>query len=704
MTDQNTKLPSNQQAKWPDPPWSIPPYVVDTVHSISTLSIPAPATPGPFDWVLSSNGVKADIDFNFNTNQVLLNGSVSKAAILQTTTRASTAWADDINGNWSSFGSGIPRVTSKGYLYEGEARTNSIRCSDMTGAVVADGIERTTNGNLALAVPASSGGSTTSQNTVQNGWQYNLAGGTGTIVYSAGLITMVGDGTHAEAFGSGGLTTVVGLTYTITVDVGGGGCSVQAGTTALSANNLNVSATIGSATKYQFVATSTTTFISFAHAAATSTTLANISVLSAGKLPNNWVLSTSGGLALQIAGVGSESGLNCIDLRLFGTSSGSAFAFNLESVNQIVAAYGQTWTGSIFSKKIAGSLTNILSIGLTVAERNSGGSSLNVVGTPLNLGSAALGTQRVQVSYTLPDAAAAFVGLRIDAAITTSAAIDVTVRVALPQEELNPSLDSSVASAVVHSGGGGSGYANGDTGTISGGTANTAATYTVTGQSAGVVTSVSVTAGDYTVFPPNSGTGVATASGGAQPGSGTGLLLDLTPVNQVSFGYGVASSPIPTTSAAVTRAADTNSPFSIVTGSGVTLYTKAIPLGTYTPSLQTACQMDDGSGSNRIIIDYIQGLQQTSVISAGSNVYSQLGSGWSAGVSSWIAVSSTAGAQLLSIDGVTKTSGTGAQPIGMNSLRIGSYLSNLLPFMGYIQRVSVFSNTALSQLVLNGLQ
>lgn len=48
-------------------------------------------------------------------------------------TRASTAYADDTFGNWTSFGSNVARITNKGLLVE-ESRTNSIRNNTMQGA------------------------------------------------------------------------------------------------------------------------------------------------------------------------------------------------------------------------------------------------------------------------------------------------------------------------------------------------------------------------------------------------------------------------------------------------------------------------------------------------------------------------------------------------------------------------------------------
>jgi hypothetical protein len=83
----------------------------------------------------------------------------------------------------------------------------------------------------------------------------------------------------------------------------------------------------------------------------------------------------------------------------------------------------------------------------------------------------------------------------------------------------------SPASAIVlmNLNAGGSLYAVGDTGTINGG--GTLATYTVTSIGAGgAVTGFSFTVGaGY-----NTGTNVATTTGGSQPGSGTGLTFNIT--------------------------------------------------------------------------------------------------------------------------------------------------------------------------------
>ena len=85
------------------------------------------------------------------------------------------------------------------------------------------------------------------------------------------------------------------------------------------------------------------------------------------------------------------------------------------------------------------------------------------------------------------------------------------------------------------------GYVNGDTGTIT--TGNGDATYIITNAVAGVVQ-----AGGYTITSPGTnyavGNGQTTATGGAQPGIGTGLEID---VNSITQGNGSVVLTIPFT-------------------------------------------------------------------------------------------------------------------------------------------------------------
>ena len=84
---------------------------------------------------------------------------------------------------------------------------------------------------------------------------------------------------------------------------------------------------------------------------------------------------------------------------------------------------------------------------------------------------------------------------------------------------------------------GGTGYAAGDTGTISGGGGN--ATYKVLAVSGGAVTAIALTGGGTGY---STAIGNATATGGAHPGSGSGLTVNIvneTVVNQASWNFDV---------------------------------------------------------------------------------------------------------------------------------------------------------------------
>jgi phage gp46-like protein len=73
-----------------------------------------------------------DLDFINNTGSVW--DDVQALDALLTTTRASVGYAEDVVGNWTSFGPNVMRRTNKGVLIE-EMRTNGIRNNSMQGAV-----------------------------------------------------------------------------------------------------------------------------------------------------------------------------------------------------------------------------------------------------------------------------------------------------------------------------------------------------------------------------------------------------------------------------------------------------------------------------------------------------------------------------------------------------------------------------------------
>jgi hypothetical protein len=160
---------------------------------------------------------------------------------------------------------------------------------------------------------------------------------------------------------------------------------------------------------------------------------------SGGVMPTNW--STSGhntnGISAEILGTGTEDGLSYIDLKVSGTpTSNGVLSFNTESITQIVAADGHTWTGSTYFKLQAGATTNATFRGY-VTGRTSGGSAIAGQASTVTFvpTSAKLNSQRITSTRTFSDATVARVTYNFEVIYTNGDPIDLTLRIAAPQLE-----------------------------------------------------------------------------------------------------------------------------------------------------------------------------------------------------------------------------------------------------------------------------
>jgi hypothetical protein len=153
-----------------------------------------------------------------------------------------------------------------------------------------------------------------------------------------------------------------------------------------------------------------------------------------GTLPTNWGISGLGTLTQQIIGIGSINGIAYIDVRVSGTSSTSQFTIRLDSATAISATNGQTWTVSSWLAVVGGSLTNIGAGGLGWLIYDSGAGFLG--GSP---GSVPLNNTStlMRLSYTgqITTANTAFIQPQIFFLCSSGAAIDITLRIGLPQLE-----------------------------------------------------------------------------------------------------------------------------------------------------------------------------------------------------------------------------------------------------------------------------
>jgi hypothetical protein len=165
---------------------------------------------------------------------------------------------------------------------------------------------------------------------------------------------------------------------------------------------------------------------------------------SPGTLPTNWQ-TLNAGLTVSVVNLGTESGIDFIDVRFSGTTTSTVANIRFETNTQITAAQNNVWSGSLFAYLIGGSLTNITGGPfLSVYSRNSGGTALSEQDVLLSLTSASLGLKRATNVYTLPDATTARVSSGLSFNFSNGVAIDVTFRIGWPQLELGAFATSPI--------------------------------------------------------------------------------------------------------------------------------------------------------------------------------------------------------------------------------------------------------------------
>lgn len=155
-----------------------------------------------------------------------------------------------------------------------------------------------------------------------------------------------------------------------------------------------------------------------------------------GTTPTAWSVSGTGdGLTRTIVGTGTEDGIAYIDVKYTGTTSAAASrAVTSEAATQVSALAGQTWTGSAFIKLAGGSLANV-TVNNSVNERSVAGTALVTSATSITPTTSTLRSQRASTTRTLTDALTAFVTHQVSINYASGVAVDITLRIGLPQLE-----------------------------------------------------------------------------------------------------------------------------------------------------------------------------------------------------------------------------------------------------------------------------
>lgn len=169
-----------------------------------------------------------------------------------------------------------------------------------------------------------------------------------------------------------------------------------------------------------------------------------------GTLPTNWSGTTSANsINRSVIGTGTENGIDYIDVRFLGTSSGSgSLLVVFESSIQIVAASGQTWTASAYCKLAGGSMTGVSQVALSINGAN-GGSTLEASVTPFTPNVGPLRAQRQRVVRTLSNGATTRIFSLLQLSFNAASAIDITLRIGLPQLEQGASASSPIKTSTV---------------------------------------------------------------------------------------------------------------------------------------------------------------------------------------------------------------------------------------------------------------
>lgn len=163
---------------------------------------------------------------------------------------------------------------------------------------------------------------------------------------------------------------------------------------------------------------------------------------SGGILPTNWNVPFGGaGLDVEIIDSGSLGAEGFVDVRFFGTASGSILQFNFESISQIAAASGETWSLSFYTQ-----FTDVTTPPNGFRSRIQEYATSSLVntfdGTLITTGFT--NRQKLEQTATLSNGTTTHVNGNISFTLTASQPYDFTVRISRAQLEENDSVGDYV--------------------------------------------------------------------------------------------------------------------------------------------------------------------------------------------------------------------------------------------------------------------
>ena len=163
-----------------------------------------------------------------------------------------------------------------------------------------------------------------------------------------------------------------------------------------------------------------------------------------GTLPTNWGVSNLGTLTQQVVGTGTVNGINYVDIRFSGTTSTTQVSIRLEpnGTFAVPASNGQTWTTSMWSAIVGGGLTNIIGRGYSLLYWDNASSFLGGGGAGTFNSTATL--TRTSEAVTIAQVGTAFIQPQIYLVFNSGVAIDITLRIGLPQLEIGSTVNEAI--------------------------------------------------------------------------------------------------------------------------------------------------------------------------------------------------------------------------------------------------------------------
>lgn len=167
---------------------------------------------------------------------------------------------------------------------------------------------------------------------------------------------------------------------------------------------------------------------------------------SGGGFPTFWSLGGASGISFQVVGTGVESGIPYVDIRFFGTGTGSGFpTIFFESGSGVPACSGQQWTFSVYMSLQAGTWPGM---GLKFSEVNSAGSQLAQHGsTSAAPTTGSLAAQRFSFTATNNQPGCAYVQPFVTTTTSLNQVVDYTMRFGCPQMEIGSYATDPIATS-----------------------------------------------------------------------------------------------------------------------------------------------------------------------------------------------------------------------------------------------------------------